>query len=161
MVEAGAGRHQLESSSIAERWAEVSDHLARLMAWMDGREGWVVELDAEFLDLLSVLIDRVEDPGFARALEAGDQAARIAEVFAMLCSSRFLRVLEMIDKRSPHIVSRLTLSLGRLGGESQVFASLFYERLMVIHRCELLAQVFSPKRCQSIAKSISLIKSSE
>jgi len=67
----------------------------------------------------------------------------------------------MLDKRSPGIVSRLTLSLGRLGGESEVFAELFYERLMLIHRCELLAQVFSLKRSQAIANCIQVIKGSQ
>ncbi|CAM5368913.1 hypothetical protein SSTU70S_05727 [Stutzerimonas stutzeri] len=158
MADLGTSRSQLETSSIAARWSEVSASLARLVSWMDSRESWVVEPDEEFLDLLAQVIDRVEQPAFASELENGDNAARLAEVFAVLHSSRFLRVLEMIDRRMPGLVSRLTLALGRLGGESELFANLFYERMLVIHRFELLGQVFSVKRCQSIADSIRLIK---
>jgi len=161
MTDSTVNRHLLESESIAERWSEVSASLSRLMNWMDSKEGWVVGVDSEFLDLLAKVIERVEDPDFASRLQNGENASQVALIFATLHSSRFLRVLEMLDKRSPGIVSRLTLSLGRLGGESEVFAELFYERLMLIHRCELLAQVFSLKRSQAIANCIQVIKGSQ
>lgn len=160
MVEASVNRQLLTREAIADYWADVSGTLDRLMAWMDSRESWVVEPDDEFIDLVARVIERVSDPAFAKGLDDGESTARLAEVFATLCSSRFLRVLEMFDKRSPGIVSRLTLLLGRIGGESEVFASLFYERLMVIHRCELLGQVFSPKRALGIADSIKVIRGS-
>lgn len=153
-----ASRRLLESDNIRERWLEISSSLSRLMQLMDSRERWVMEPDEEFLDLLATMIEKTEHPSFAQALEGGENAARLAEVFAMLSSSRFLRVLEMIERRRPGLVSRLTLALGRLGGESEIFASLYYERLMVIHRYELLGQVFSLKRCQSIVESIRAVK---
>jgi len=53
MTDSTVNRHLLESESIAERWSEVSASLSRLMNWMDSKEGWVVGVDSEFLDLLA------------------------------------------------------------------------------------------------------------
>lgn len=157
-MESMCSYRELETPTIKERWQEVSAALARLMEWMDLREPWVAEPDAEFLTLLFAVIDKAESPDFANKLEQGENTARMAEVLALMSSSRFLRVLEMLDRRNKGLLTRLTLGLGRLGGGARVFADLFYERLMLIHRAELLGQVLSPKRCQAIASSIALVQ---
>jgi len=152
--------NELESYRIKQWLEELSPAIARLTALMDSKETWVEEPDHEFIDLLSQVAERVEQPEFVMALE-GELSREVAQLFALLRSSRFLRLLEMFDRRSPGLASRLVFILGRLGGESQVYADLFCERLMVLHRFELLSSVFSVRRCQAITSAIRIIKEVE
>lgn len=149
-------RLNLQSEVISQHWREVSDTLSRLLILMDSKDSWVIDSDPEFLDLLASLVSQCEDASFAGQVEGVAQSAQLVEVFALLCSSRFIRVLEMLDRSQPGFVSRLTVSIGRVGGESEVFASLYYERLLIVHRCELLGQIFSPARIERIARNIKL-----
>jgi len=152
-----AERQRLDKDEIQAHWAGVSEALARLLKLMDSREDWVVDEDSEFLDLLVQLIGQVERSEFAALIEKGENAGRLAEVLAMLCSSRFMRVMEMMDRHQGGMVSRISLALNRLGGDAEAFAKLFYERLIVIHRHELLSQIFSVVRSQRLADDLELV----
>lgn len=151
-------RAHLEAESVASFWQGVSQVLARLLNEMDRREPWVIDQDDNVLDMIASLVERLEDSAFATEATKGDGVGRLAHVLALLQSSRFMRLLEMFDKRQPGMVSRLTLTLSMLGGESEVFAQLFYERLLAIHRAELLGQVFSVERGNRIAQDIEMIR---
>lgn len=151
-------RTHLEAESVASFWRGVSEVLAKLLGEMDRREPWATDQDDNVLVMMASLVERLEDTAFANEVARGEGAARLAHVFALLQSSRFMRLLEMFDKRQPGIVSRLTLALSVLGGESEAFALLFYERLLAIHRAELLGQVFSVARGNRIAQDIEMIR---
>lgn len=156
----GIDRNLLERDRINSHWAEISTSLSRLLTWMDSRENWVAEPEAELLELLNAVIARIDEQRFVREVEQGEGAAALSEVFATLHSSRFVRVLEMMDRRAPGIASRLTLAMGRLGGVPEAYANLFFERLMVMHKCELLGQIFSRDRSAKIAASVQMIQES-
>lgn len=151
---------QLGQGEIRAWWQEASPAIARLTEWMDGREPWVVEPDDDFIDLLGQVVAQVEQPEFVAALES-ELAAELVQVFGFLCSSRFLRMLGMFERRSPGIACRFVFIVGRLGGEMQVFSDLFCERLLLVHRVELLGEIVSPQRCQSIVSAIRLLKESQ
>lgn len=153
--------HLLSSEGIRDHWREVSETLTRLLFWMDSRETWVIEPEAEVLSLLQSVVTEVQAPGFAKEIESGEGAAGFAELLSQLCSSRFVRILEMMDRRQPGIASRLTLALGQLGGESERYVALFYERLLMIHKCELLGQILSKGRSEAIAAHILLIRETQ
>lgn len=157
MGQTGSGG-TLSRASVDAHWAEVSAPLSRLMALMDSREPWVVEADSEFLVLLEQFVERIEHPEFAQVLERGDNASRMAEVFAVLHTSRFMRVIELFDRQQPGIVERLLLAMAMIGGVAEAYSQLLHERLMTIHCCELLGQVVSQKRCQRIVENIRLIQ---
>jgi hypothetical protein len=151
-------RSHLDDSEVSAYWRQISQSLSRLLDEMDHRDTWAIDSDPAFLDLLSRLVELMENETFAASIERGDNAARMAEVLALLKTSRFMRVLEMFDKRQPGVVNRLVLALARLGGEGELFASLFYERLLNVHRAELLGQVFSVSRGERIAQDVQMVK---
>lgn len=146
----------LSDSKIKAWWDSTSPALSRLTQWMDEREDWVAEPDDEFLAMLELVVDRVEDPIFVEAIE-GELAAHVGQLFAILCSSRFLRLLEMFERRANGIASRLVFVLSRLGGGAEVYGDLMCERLMVVHRTELLGEVFSQRRVTAIANAVRLV----
>ncbi|MDH0959057.1 hypothetical protein EGJ86_19460 [Pseudomonas sp. o96-267] len=148
----------LDSASVQAHWDEVSAPLARLLRLMDSREPWALKPDAEFIGLLDRFIERIEQPEFVLLLERGENALRLAEVFSVLHSSRFMRLIELCDRNQPGVVSRLLFAMGQLGGGSEIFAQLLYERLLAVHRCELLGQVISVERCQRIVDDIKLLQ---
>lgn len=150
----------LERDGLDAHWKELSATLSRLLTWMDSREGWVSEPSGEVLDLLLAVIEKTETPNFILGIERGAGAAALAEVFANLHSSRYLRVIEMMDRRVPGLASRLTLAMGRIGGIHEPYADLFFERLMAIHQSELLAQVFSVSRATKIEAAVRMIRES-
>lgn len=153
-----AASAHLQEAAIAEYWANISESLKRLLDAMDAKETWAVDGDAEFVQLLAKVAELMEDESFVRLLDRGENTARMAEALALTRSSRFMRLLEMFDKRQPGVVSRLVMSMARLGGEMEVFARLFYERLLTVHRAELLGQIFSVQRSQRIANDVNLVK---
>lgn len=153
-----ASRRALETERIWEQWEEVSEPLARLLRMMDSKEDWVGEIDEDSIGLLAQMVESVENAAFANALEHGENAARVGQIFAALNSSRFLRVLDMMERRQQGFMSRLTMALSGLGGDGEAFANLYYERLMLIHRSDLLSMVFAPQRCAALAESVRLIK---
>lgn len=155
-VTAPSGESPLASNQVAAWWEEVSPALSRLTQWMESRESWIVEPDDEFVSLLEQLVDRVSQPEFVQALESS-LAPEASELFAMLGSAQFLRLLDMIDRRVQGIVTRLVYVFGQLGGEAASFADLFFERLLVVHQCELLGQIFSPRRTESIASAVRMV----
>ncbi|MCF6783409.1 hypothetical protein [Stutzerimonas stutzeri] len=148
----------MDKASVEAHWAEVSAPLARLFQLMDSREPWAEEPDDEFVALLDRFIDRIEHAEFALVLERGENALRLAEVFSVLHSSRFMRLIELFDRKQPGIVSRLLFAIAQLGGASELFSQLLHERLLAVHRCELLGQVVSVERAQRIADDIKLLK---
>lgn len=149
----------LDPSTVAERWKEVGDSLVRLMAWMDNQEAWLSqEGDSELIGMLSHLISLSEHESWVREMHKPHIASALAELLAWVASSRFFRVLEVMDRNSPNFVNRLALALGRVGGESSRFADLFFERVMVVHRGELLGQVFGSKRAAGIADTVRAIR---
>lgn len=148
----------MDKASVEAHWASVSAPLARLFKLMDSREPWAQEPDEEFLALLERFIDRIEQPEFALMLEKGENALRLAEVFAVLHSSRFMRLIELFDRQQPGIVSRLLFAIAQLGGASELFSQLLHERLLAVHRCELLGQVVSLERTQRIIDDIKLLQ---
>lgn len=149
---------RLSEAGINEHWVQVSGVLARLVALMNSREPWVIPPDDEFLELLDNLVERVADAEFAQTLDKGENASRVAEVFAVLSSSRFLRVAEIFERQQPGVLSRLIFSMAQLGGDAEVFVRLLHERLLTIHRTELLEQVFSAERSRRIIEDIQLIR---
>ena len=153
------GKSALSSHEINSWWEQTSPAISRLTKWMDSKEDWVNEPDDEFISLLSQVIEQVESPEFVMAIE-GDLSAEVAQLCAILSSSRFIRVLEMLDRRAPGIAARLVFVMARLGGENQIFADLYFERLKIFHRFELMSQVFSPQRCMAINSAIKIIKGS-
>lgn len=146
----------LATEQVAAWWEEISPALRRLTQWMESRETWIVEPDAEFLDLLEQLVERVNQPEFVQALESS-LAPEASELFAMLGSARFLRLLDMMDRRVQGIVTRLVYVFGQLGGDATAYADLFFERLLVVHKCELLGQIFSQRRTESIASAVRMV----
>ncbi|MDU4254472.1 hypothetical protein [Pseudomonas sp.] len=150
--------HALSRASVDAHWAEVSAPLSRLLKLMDGREPWAIEPDGEFLDLLEQFTHRIEQDDFALVLERGENAARLAELFAVLHSSQFMRLIELFDRQQPGIVSRLLLAIAQLGGTGEAYSQLLHERLLTLHSCELLAQVLSATRCQRIVEDIRLVQ---
>lgn len=144
--------------SVDAHWESVSAPLSRLLRLMDSREPWAEEPDEEFIGLLDRFIDRIEQPEFALVLEKGENALRLAEVFSVLHSSRFMRLIELFDRKQPGIVSRLLFAIAQLGGGSELFSQLLHERLLAVHRCELLGQVISVARCQRIVEDIKLLQ---
>lgn len=148
----------MDKASVDAHWAAVSAPLSRLLQLMDGRESWAEEPDDEFVALLDRFIDRIEQPEFALVLERGENALRLAEVFSVLHSSRFMRLIELFDRKQPGIVSRLLFAIAQLGGASELFSQLLHERLLAVHRCELLGQVVSVERCQRIVEDIKLLQ---
>lgn len=153
-------RQELGRSAVIEWWREASPAVARLAEWMDSRETWVIEPDDEFIELLAQVVEQVDQPEFLVALES-ELSSELAQVFGILYTSRFLRLLEMFERRSPGIASRFVFIVGRLGGEMQVYSDLFCERLLVVHKMELLSSVVSPRRCQSIVSAIRILKESQ
>lgn len=154
-------RSRLESAEIRDYWHGVSAKLARFLEVMDSREHWVIDDDEEFLTLLSNLVDQIEDVEYAKLLEKPENAAKLAEVISVICSSRAMRLLGLLDRHQAGIVSRLTLSLSNVGGGAAIYVSLFYERLSVLLRGELLAQVFSVSRSQRLAEDLQLVARGE
>lgn len=148
----------MDRASVDAHWAEVSAPLARLLQLMDSREPWAEEPDDEFVVLLDRFIERIEHAEFALVLERGENALRLAEVFSVLHSSRFTRLIELFDRKQPGIVSRLLFAIAQLGGGSELFSQLLHERLLAIHRCELLGQVVSVERTQRIVDDIKLLQ---
>ncbi|KKN58097.1 hypothetical protein LCGC14_0555680 [marine sediment metagenome] len=158
-VHSGINPHptsELSAVRVAQWWAETSPSIAKLTSWMDSKESWVQEPDDEFIFLLGEVVDRLDHPEFVTAIE-GELAADVARLFALLCSSRFLRLMDLFERRTPGIASRLVFILGRLGGESKIYSDLFCERLMVVHRFELLEIVFSARRAKAIASAMRVI----
>tara|TARA_R110002033_G_scaffold55721_1_gene104611 strand:+ start:85 stop:579 length:495 start_codon:yes stop_codon:yes gene_type:complete len=149
----------LSDSQIKAWWESTSPALSRLTKWMDEREDWVAEPDDEFLSMLEMVVDRVEEPLFVEAME-GELAGHFGQLFALLCSSRFLRLLEMFERRATGIASRLVFALSRLGGGAEVYGDLLCERLMVVHRTELLSEVFSQRRVTAILNAVRLVNGS-
>lgn len=156
-MSASAAKKALEINSVRDWLSEVSPALAKLSAWMDEQEDWVSDPDDEFLNLLALLVEKVEDPAFVLALEQG-LSEPVAQIFAFISSSRFFRVFEMLERRSPGLASRLVFVLARLGGESKVFSDLFCERLLVVHHNELMDAIITPRRCSSIVRALRLVQ---
>jgi len=148
----------MNKASVEAHWETASAPLSRLLRLMDSREPWAEEPDEEFIELLERFIERIEKPEFALMLERGENALRLAEVFSVLHSSRFMRLIELFDRKQPGIVSRLLFAMAQLGGGSELFSQLLHERLLAVHRCELLGQVISVARCQRIVDDIKLLQ---
>ncbi|MNJ38006.1 hypothetical protein D3C77_328430 [compost metagenome] len=157
--EAALDRGVLDSAVVAQRWKEIGDSLARLMTWMDSQEVWLQEGGDEDLDtVLNQLIDLSERESWVREMHKPFMAAALAELLAWVASSRFFRLLEVMDRNSPNFVNRFALALGRVGGDAGRFADLFFERVMVVHRGELLGRVFGENRTNAIAETIRTIR---
>ncbi len=152
-----ACRAHLDTGALQEHWDGVSSTLSRLLSVMDSKDEWASDEDPEFLDLLGQLVDCCESPSFARSMQSGANAANLASVFALLCTSRFARVLEMIERQQAGLVSQLILGMSQIGGDVRVWVDLFCERLTVIHRFDLMGQIFSASRAKRIAQDIELI----
>ncbi len=149
----------LDSEMVATRWRELSAELARLMTWMDSQENWLQQKgDNELLEILHHLIALSENDDAVREMHKPYVAGQLAQVLAWVESSRFFRLLEVMDRNSPNFVNRFVLALGRVGGEAGVYADLFFERVMVIHRSELLGRVFGGHRTNAIAEAIRTIR---
>lgn len=158
---AGAGFRGglLDSEAVAKRWQELGDSLARLMTWMDSQETWLREKgDSKLDEVLHNLIDLSEDQEAVREMHKPHMAASVAQLLGWVETSLFFRILEVMDGKSPNFVNRLVLALGRVGGEATVFADLFFERVMLVHRGELLGRVFGESRTKSIAETIRAIR---
>jgi hypothetical protein len=156
MTQTTASAHELGSASIRAHWEGVDAGLARLFSIMDSKEDWTAG-DDEFVGLLAQLVDMCDQEGFALSLETGDSAAKLSAIFALLCTSRFARVLVMIDRKAPGLIGRLILRMNSLGGEVAVFVELFYERLLVIKGCNLMGHIFNGERAARISESIGAI----
>jgi len=149
----------LDSAVVAQRWKDLGDSLARLMSWMDSQEVWLNKGGDEELDgVLNQLIELSEHESWVRDMHKPYMAAALAELLAWVASSRFFRLLEVMDRNSPNFVNRFALALGRVGGGSGRFADLFFERVMVVHRGELLGRVFGDNRTSAIAEAIRTIR---
>lgn len=149
----------LDPVVVAQRWKDSGDSLARLMMWMDSQEAWLSNGgDAELNDVLNQLIELSEHESWVRDMHKPYMAAALAELLAWVASSRFFRLLEVMDRNSPNFVNRFALALGRIGGEAGRFADLFFERVMVVHRGELLGRVFGDSRTNAIAEAIRTIR---
>lgn len=166
VVNQKAGQHMatetselLDSEMVATRWRELGAALSRLMAWMDSQEVWLNQKgDQELLAVLVHLIALSENESAVREMHKPYVAGQLAQVLAWVESSRFFRLLEIMDRNSPNFVNRFVLALGRVGGEAGVYADLFFERVMVIHRSELLGRVFGGDRTSAIAEAIRTIR---
>jgi len=149
--------NELSPDGIAA-WLEASSPaMAKLAAWMDGQEDWATEPDDELLAMLGQLIDRVEDQAFVVELE-GELSGPLGQILAFLHSSRFFKMIEQFERRSPGLASRLVFVLSRLGGNAKVFSDLACERLMIVHQNDLLTVIASPRRCNAIAKALKLVR---
>lgn len=158
-VQAANGGGLLDSDNVAKRWLEVGDALARLMSWMDSQETWLSKKgDLELLDVLNQLITLSESADAVKEMQKPAVASQLACLLAWVETSRFFRLLELMDLKSPNFVNRLVLALGRVGGEAAVYADLFFERVMLIHKGELLGRVFGEGRTHSIAETIRIIR---
>lgn len=158
-VGAVPGGGLLDAAVVAQRWKESGDSLARLMTWMDSQEVWLSKGgDAELSGLLNQLIELSERESWVRDMHKPYMAAALAELLAWVASSRFFRLLEVMDRNSPNFVNRFALALGRIGGDAGRFADLFFERVMVVHRGELLGRVFGDNRTNAIAEAIRTIR---
>lgn len=141
---------RLSQSAIDAHWQSVSEALSRLLRLMDSREDWVAEPETEVLALLSQLLELLEDQQFAQRVLSPQKIGLLTQTLALLSTSRFMRVLEMADRRRPGLVSKLVMQMSSVGGTLAVEANLFYERLAVVMRGELLGQIFSAKRAERI-----------
>ena len=151
-------QNTMSAEGIEAYWASVSAPLHRLLKLMDSREAWVVEPDAEFLGLLDELVSRLEDSAFIELIQRGENPSLLAEVFARLNTSRFMRLIGIFDRLQPGIINRFLYAISQLGGGAEVFSTLFQERLLVVHRSELLGQILSMQRCQRVAQTIQIIR---
>lgn len=155
----GAEPSVLDASVVAMRWQEVGASIARLMTWMDNQEAWLSQDgEAELIEMLNRLIELSEHESWVKDVHRPQNASALAELLAWVASSRFFRVLEVMDRNSPNFVNRLVLALGRVGGDSGRFADLFYERVLVVHRGELLGLVFGNSRSNAISETIRTIR---
>lgn len=152
--------NRLEASVVGQYWESVSAALAGLLRLMDAREDWVAEDDPEFLSALERFADLTGDQRFAGQLVKPENTAAIAELFCTLDSSRLMRLLQMIDRRQPGFVTRIALAFRQLGGEGEAHANLFYERLSIINRFQLLRTIFSKERADRIAEDLPLLMES-
>jgi hypothetical protein len=148
---------ELSSEGIEDWLAAASPAMAGLARWMDSKEDWVQPIDDELLSMLAQLVERVEDQSFVIELE-GELSAPLGHILAIVHSSRFFRMIEMFERRSPGLASRLVFVLARLGGGAKVFSDLACERLMVVHQNDLLTVIASPRRCNAIAKALRLVR---
>lgn len=149
----------LGDDSVAKRWEELGGNLVRLMRWMDSQEVWLKHGgEDELMSILNQLVELSESEVAVSAMHKPQMASVISELLAWVSSSRFFRLLEIMDRNSPNFVNRFALALGRVGGESSRFADLFFERVMVVHKGELLNKVFGENRTTAIAETIQTIR---
>lgn len=155
----GAEPSVLDASVVATRWQEVGASIARLMTWMDNQEVWLSQGgEAELIEMLNRLIELSEQESWVKDVHKPQNASALAELLAWVTSSRFFRVLEVMDRNSPNFVNRLVLALGRVGGDPGRYVDLFYERVLVVHRGELLGLVFGNSRSSAITETIRTIR---
>jgi len=155
----GAPSGVLDSENVAKRWQEIDESLARLMSWMDSKETWMRhDGDNSLLEILHHIIDLSESEDAVKEMHKPFLAGQLAHVLSWVQTSRFFRLLEVMDRNSPNFVNRFVLALGRVGGEASVYADLFFERVMLIHRGELLGRVFGENRTTAIAEAIRTIR---
>jgi hypothetical protein len=160
-VKAGVRGGLLDGEAVAKRWKELGDSLARLMTWMDSQETWLREKgDTELIEVLHQLIELSENEDAVREMHKPHMAGNLAQILGWVETSLFFRLLEVMDLNSPNFVNRLVLALGRVGGDAGVYADLFFERIMLVHRGELLGRVFGESRTHSIAETIRTIRES-
>lgn len=129
------------------------------MEWMDSQETWLqANGDNKLVETLAALIDLCDQDGASKHFQNLDVASSLSQLLAWVDASRFFRFLEIMDERMPNFVTRLVVSLGRLGGDRAIFADLFFERVMVVHKGELMAKLFDSRRTADISRTIQTIR---
>lgn len=149
----------LDSAVVSQRWEALGKSLKALMAWMDSQETWIqASGDNKLVEALAALIELSGQEGAAKHFQNLDVASSLSQLLAWVDASRFFRFLEIMDERMPNFVNRLVVSLGRLGGDRAVFADLFFERVTVVHKSELMAKIFDSQRAASISRTLQTIR---
>ena len=149
----------LDSAAVSQRWEALGKSLKALMEWMDSQETWIQENgDDKLVEALTALIELSGKEGAEKHFQSLDVASSLSQLLAWVDASRFFRFLEIMDERMPNFVNRLVMSLGRLGGERAVFADLFFERVTVVHKSELMTKLFDSNRAASISRTLQTIR---
>lgn len=145
---------QLDIKKVHEFWNQFQDPMIyRVVTFMDGVEKWTHDLDEDFervVEELSNELDNISKLDMAK-LGKQDTFIRIANV---LCSSRALRFLHVIDGVHPGWASRLLAHAEENTQSPDDEAGLFLRRNIVFERLRLLARVFDKEKLDLVIKAL-------
>lgn len=139
----------LRKSVVQQFWQSRHPRAAKILSWMESVEDWGVDDHEAVAQALTRLAERLPN---ASQKVLSEQTDRLLDIMAYMSAPRALRLLEWLDQRFAQGALSVALVERATARADDARAQVLIDRLQALRSLDLLSQVFSPARIQTVTE---------